>query len=603
MKNILTVAICFFIISTVSAAGTRSNFLSHGPSVSAFGRGETSAGIRDVSISFYNPAGLLRINNSASFSAFKLFDGAMYNYAGFSRARGSSGAFALSAINLRATDIEARQDIDDAPRSAYANQWAFLVSLARRLPWFRGGIDAGINLKYVCMDLYGNSGGDIGLDAGLSKNFTGPDIFSKESRITAGAAVQNLAGPRIRLISEDDVYAPVYLLQAAISVPVSLVRDGKGGLGYFDELSLMADGVFAEGEASGRFGAEYRAMDRYALRAGCYKEHLTAGAGYRIGSVSMDYAADLSQFAVFHRLGISLRLPGRGADVSGRKELLEEALMKADEERIRNKELDDALGPELRDARRKYREGLCLKATDELMGLLAGCPEYGPARELYGEIVSKMYGKARGPAGSDFEELCYAKGFVAYSEQNLTGAMNEWEKVLQADPNRKEVSEYLAKARSRVEDMDRLAKEQETELKAAGLFDEAEKYYSARKWVQCVKRLEKLKSLCEKERFANSFLWREKAEARIESAVKELSGDLRRDKNPSDDRDGEVDARSAEKKYNEGLILYAQGKLSGAARMWEIALRFNPAHEKAKQAFDKVRLELDQAQTPGKQLN
>jgi len=37
----------------------------------------------------------------------------------------------------------------------------------------------------------------------------------------------------------------------------------------------------------------------------------------------------------------------------------------------------------------------------------------------------------------------------------------------------------------------------------------------------------------------------------------------------------------AEKKYKEGLVQYANGKIFDAINLWEIALRMNPGHEKA----------------------
>jgi len=205
----------------------RANFLSHGPSVSAFGRGETAgAGAGGADASYYNPSLIvLAETNSAACSTFKLFDGSMYNFAGSTLLLGGNAAAALSVIDLRTGGIEARQNIDDDPRSADTNQWALIASYARNFPglW---GLNAGVNLKYVSISIYGSSGADIGADLGLSKAFQGPEILDKESRIFAGVSAQNLLQPKFKLVSDEEVYGRVLSIQTTFSIPLSFIRKG-----------------------------------------------------------------------------------------------------------------------------------------------------------------------------------------------------------------------------------------------------------------------------------------------------------------------------------------------------------------------------------------
>ena len=42
-----------------------------------------------------------------------------------------------------------------------------------------------------------------------------------------------------------------------------------------------------------------------------------------------------------------------------------------------------------------------------------------------------------------------------------------------------------------------------------------------------------------------------------------------------------IDEKLADKKYREGLILYAKGKYYEAERMFELTLRLNPNHQRA----------------------
>jgi tetratricopeptide (TPR) repeat protein len=540
---------------------------------------------------YYNPSALVLAGaDNAACSTFKLFDGSMYNFAGSSIFIGGDGAMALSVINLRTGGIEARQNIDDVPRSADTNQLAFFTSYARRFPglW---GLNAGVNLKYVSINIYGSSGADIGADLGLSKEFKGPEILDRKSRVFAGVSCQNVLQPKFKLISDEEVYGRVLSIQTAFSMPLSFIREGPDKLLYFDKLSIMADAVAGESETEPKFGAEYCALNKYTLRAGYYPGHATAGAGFRYGDLQLDYAADFSNFTVFHRIGLEFYWGKRG-------QLMREAIVKSEEDRRGRLAVEKNFPPEMKAIQKECREKCFLAATERLKNVMLRYPDYAPAKELYEMITSQMSENAKGGGEPDFEEISYAKGYNNYFKQNFENAVNEWGKVIQIDPERKEVTDYTVKVKSYLADMNSRRKEKELEESISKQFEEAVKYFDSAKWVQCIKRMEKIKKTCETGSFAGSFEWHEKSDAYIKNAVDEIARNLpRKSEKPAEEKDTEVYLRSAEKKYGEGLLLYAQGKLSGAAQMWEIALRFNPSHEKAKAAFEKVKQELSEAKT------
>ena len=54
----------------------------------------------------------------------------------------------------------------------------------------------------------------------------------------------------------------------------------------------------------------------------------------------------------------------------------------------------------------------------------------------------------------------------------------------------------------------------------------------------------------------------------------------------------EIDTAGADRKYTEGLVLYAQGKIADAVKTWEVAVRLYPGHEKARKALAKAQEEL-----------
>ena len=70
---------------------------------------------------------------------------------------------------------------------------------------------------------------------------------------------------------------------------------------------------------------------------------------------------------------------------------------------------------------------------------------------------------------------------------------------------------------------------------------------------------------------------------KIEEKEKPKEAEVKVEKKP------EIDEAEADKKYNEGLMLYAQGKYLEAERTWELVLRLNPNHQKAKIALSRLR--------------
>jgi len=53
-----------------------------------------------------------------------------------------------------------------------------------------------------------------------------------------------------------------------------------------------------------------------------------------------------------------------------------------------------------------------------------------------------------------------------------------------------------------------------------------------------------------------------------------------------------IDVKSAQRHYTSGLVAYAQGRLREAIREWDLSLRLNPGHEKARLARRKAKKEL-----------
>ncbi len=64
------------------------------------------------------------------------------------------------------------------------------------------------------------------------------------------------------------------------------------------------------------------------------------------------------------------------------------------------------------------------------------------------------------------------------------------------------------------------------------------------------------------------------------------------DKSPPKQREQKVDEEAADREYKRGLQAYAEGDLERALKHFEAALRYNPKHEKARRALERVRNQL-----------
>ncbi|MCB4790711.1 MAG: hypothetical protein LHV68_02375 [Elusimicrobia bacterium] len=597
--NKLTILVSIIIINAgVSFADTRSTFLSHGPSVEAYGRGDTGTSFLDsIASVYYNPALIANMNNydlDASF--YSLFDESSYGFLGAGIPLKNDSYLAISGICLRSGNVEIRQNINDAPEGIRTSQWAYSVALAKTFKKLYM-INVGLNVKYVDLMLYNYRGGSFGADFGASKGFNGPVIDENQSRINIGFNIQNLVQPKITMISDEEVYNPVYRLGFSLNLPVYSRPFSYDSLGIYTDFADEEDAVKCY------IGLEYAFFNKIYLRSGYYKGNMTAGIGFNNNSYAVNYAADFVDYATFHRIGLSYywekneKTPASKPVVVKETSLMDEA-KKALE---KNKELKKENQKEIRSifvsAKRYFKKKKYLTASDKFSQLILKYPEYKIAKEYYEKINVLMDNESKDNEAIDLEKVSYAKAFVYYKEQKLKEAVNEWEKALAINPKADELKEYLAKVKGYLNDIERQSKENEIEGQIKNIYESGLEDYNSSKWVNCIKKMEEVLNICRKHVFKELIQWQEKAQRLIEGSLNELSKSV--SKKPvirpmtfTKQSETEVNSEGAQKKYNEGLILYAQGKTSDAIRIWEIAIRLDPGFEKAYKAIEKAKEEL-----------
>ncbi|MCX5782085.1 MAG: hypothetical protein NT145_05220 [Elusimicrobia bacterium] len=582
-KIILIFTVLFF--AEASFAYHRENFLFHGPSVAGFGRGETVSSIfDDVSSAFYNPSLAVKIKEkTVTLSYYSLFEDSMYSYAGFGLPLNDTYSGAISLIDLRSGPVELRKNINDAPYTINTNQWACLISIARAIktPVL---LNAGLDLRCVYMDLNGYTGSGIGMDAGLEKDFKGPVLFGNKSSISAGFAVQNLVSPSIKLISESETYPAIYRLGAALSVPV-IYR----ALSY-DEITMAADLIYECNYLTSAIGIEYNFLRQYLVKCGYYSDHITIGTGYKTSKFHFDYAFDLSDYSNIHRLGISYFFEDAFHE-SKKYSLLKEAKQSLAKARKERKAREKEVRPLLKQAIRYYNKKYYLKATDLFKEIMLKYPEYETAQVYIKKMSDEINSTIRNN-DSDIEKYSYASGYADYQKILYNEAINEWEKVLQINPQRIELIEYKEKTKNYLLDAERIKKEKELLEKVKQLFEEGVKAYDSSKWISCIKSMELVKEICIKNKFPESLDYNTKASEYINKSVERLSESRKTSQIEAEEEapsESEIDENRAEKSYQDGLVLYAQGKLFDAEKSWELALRLNPNNIKAQKALKKIK--------------
>ncbi|MFH0948659.1 MAG: hypothetical protein V1833_06670 [Elusimicrobiota bacterium] len=289
--------------------------------------------------------------------------------------------------------------------------------------------------------------------------------------------------------------------------------------------------------------------------------------------------------------------PERKAIEKERTYFMKEAFKALQEQQKENVKRKNEIKPFFSKAKRYYKKKWYLSATDKFSEILLKYPGHRSAKDYYEKIRINMTDTAKMEQTTNLEKLSYARGYISYYEQKLFDAVNEWEKTLQINPKRDELNEYIKNVKDYLKNTERLAIEKEIEERVKGLFAEGVSSFDKKSWVQCIKKMENVQNVCQTEPFPKSLDWYGKSQDYITKAIGELSKitvqrHITKPVFSALVEEQETDIAGAEKKYNEGLVLYAQGKLFDAVKKWEIAIRMNPCHEKAQHALEKSKKEM-----------
>jgi len=248
-----------------------------------------------------------------------------------------------------------------------------------------------------------------------------------------------------------------------------------------------------------------------------------------------------------------------------------------------------------KEALRSYKKKRYLKAGDLLRQVLKITPDYKDADKYFSIIESKMYKNSDITSGADAATLAYANGYINWWDNKVRKAMNEWEKFIALKPKNTEVPEYMKKAKKILE-MQAQKEYQEKVLKEIKeTFRRGENKLKAKDYVSAIKVFEKVIRICNEKPILESDDWKAKSQKKIEQCLEELKKltlATKKKKKKVKEKKEIIDAQAAQRHYTAGLVSYAQGRLREAIREWDLALRLNPYHEKARLAKERAEKEL-----------
>lgn len=292
-KKSLALICLFFLVglSYPALASDAGAFLRIGVGARALGMGGAFVALADdATASYWNPAGLVQLKQkevAAMYTdQFGLDLG--YSFLAYSSPLKRQRGIALSWIHLSSGKIP-RVELGPGGRPEVIGYFedtedALLISYSKRLS---PRISLGANLKGVFHKLMDESASGWGLDlAALYR----PPI----KNLSLGLALKDLGTTLNWTTGEND------------SFPLRTLA----GLAYrpFKKLTLCFDTHMREDRSSEtHLGAEYQITPQFALRIGESNDNLTAGVGFIIARLELDYAYLSHELGDSHRFSLAMR--------------------------------------------------------------------------------------------------------------------------------------------------------------------------------------------------------------------------------------------------------------------------------------------------------
>lgn len=242
------------------------------------------------------------------------------------------------------------------------------------------------------------------------------------------------------------------------------------------------------------------------------------------------------------------------------------------------------------EAIKAYNKDQLLRANDKFNQAIDIDPENERARRGITEIQDRIQSRL---IKGDFDSLqsrYYAEGFFYYNQKEYPKAIASWERATSLqksgaafDLQNREIEEYIKKAKE-------FASSKKDKETAKKFFNNGMSAYRSGRYASAVK-------------YFRDAVWLDSSLPDAKKMLKAAEDALREEEKRREVKEPVViqqpstgaTQQESEKYYTQGLMSYASGQLEDAIRLWEMCLRLNPGHTKARKAIEKARYDLNES--------
>jgi tetratricopeptide (TPR) repeat protein len=227
----------------------------------------------------------------------------------------------------------------------------------------------------------------------------------------------------------------------------------------------------------------------------------------------LDYAADFSEIDLINRIAITYRWGSKKS-----KDFDTKVKITVDEEKENAKQAEKIF----KKAKNLYYKKEYLRASDLLANIVTLYPNFESPKHFYENIRNMMKRTAQQENNLDFGQVIYASCYVNYYNAKYKEALSDWKKYLNFKGKNEEVREYSEKIDSEIKIEELKKRKFELNLKSVELHEEGIKEYNKRRWIACIKKMERLKEFVTENNFSKTVEYYDKAKKYINKSVYEL---------------------------------------------------------------------------------
>lgn len=260
-KKIYVLVLLTIAAFSLQGSGLAGEFLNFGAGARSMGMGRSGTGLSDdASAPYYNPAGIYQVNpQELMFMHTVLFMGTSYDYLSYIHPTEDYGSIGLSFVQVRTSDVEDRDEINNYITNFGESEMAGIISYARD---FNGFISLGMNYKLIYHSISHWSAVAQGLDAAC--------LLFPNKPYSLGLMVKNLIKPSYALIEEENRYPTIF-------------RFGGSYTTFDDKLIFASDMSWSNSrEVMISGGLEYQFYRYASLRIGADENYISYGLGINI---------------------------------------------------------------------------------------------------------------------------------------------------------------------------------------------------------------------------------------------------------------------------------------------------------------------------------